>query len=189
MIRPTSRLAAPVTGSASAPISWSSRGSERQSTERGAAAAFGNATAQRPMKSSASLTVPGSCAAAAPIRASGLAAACEARAVRPAPAIERDQARRFGVVGLDDARAPPARIQPIEKPRQQHRAGAVDAIELRQVDVDRAAPFRGLGALHCPGHRRRVSQVERAARHETRTVSFWAGSDGNAHCADFMVPW
>jgi hypothetical protein len=46
MMTPTSRLAALVTGSASAPMSWISRGSERQSTERGDAIVFGSAAAQ-----------------------------------------------------------------------------------------------------------------------------------------------
>src|SRR4029077_16167074 len=86
-------------------------------------------------------------------------------------------------------RAPPP-VQPIEKTCQQDCAGTVDSIELGQVDIDRATPTQtGLGALHCPGHRRRMSQVERASRYDTRTVSFWASSDGNTHCADFLVPW
>ena len=72
MIIPTSRLAALVTGSASAPISCISLGNERQSTELGEAAVFGSATPQRPQKSSASFALPGSSAASAPIRASGL---------------------------------------------------------------------------------------------------------------------
>jgi hypothetical protein len=36
--------------------------------------------------------------------------------VRPTLAIEFDQARRFGVMALDDTGLPPSRVQLIEKP-------------------------------------------------------------------------
>ena len=94
------------------------------------------------MKSRAPLNVPGSCAAAAPIRASVVGAAGRRRRTMLLSApVEGNQARRFRVARLDDPRALPARVQPIEKPRQQDGAGAVDPIEMREVDVDRAAPF------------------------------------------------
>ena len=67
MMMPTSRLAALVTGSASAPTSWISLGSERQSTEPGAATVFGRAAANRPVKSSASVALVGRPDAMAPI--------------------------------------------------------------------------------------------------------------------------
>ena len=115
MIRPTRRLAAPVTTRPSAPISWSSLGSERQSTERGVAAAFGTATAQRPVKSRASLSVPGSCAGdRADPRQQRRGASVRRRTVLLPPAIEGDQARRFRVAALDDPRAA-ARSRPADR--------------------------------------------------------------------------
>ena len=131
------------------------------------------------------MTVPGSCAAAAPIRASVVGArAWRRRMMLLPPAVEGNQARRFGVARLDDPRALPARVQPIEKPRQQDGAGAVDAIEIRQVDIDRAAPFEvRRRMLHGPRHRCRMGQVERTARHETAAVSFAIDAYGDAHDA------
>ena len=68
MIAPIRRLAALVTSSPSAPISSISLGNERQSTDLGVATAFGNATAQRPVKSNTSFALLGTSAARAPIR-------------------------------------------------------------------------------------------------------------------------
>jgi hypothetical protein len=42
----------------------------------------------------------------------------------------------LAVGAFNDARVVPLRIQPIEKPCQQDRAGAIDSIELRQVDIN-----------------------------------------------------
>jgi hypothetical protein len=56
---PTSRLAALVTGHASAPISCINLGNERQPTDVGAATVFGKAAAHRPVKSNAALALAG----------------------------------------------------------------------------------------------------------------------------------
>ena len=98
--------------------------------------------------------------------------------------VEGNQARRFRVGRLDDPRALPARVQPIEKPRQQDGAGAVDPIEVRELDVNRAAPFEvRRRTLDGPRDRCRVREVERAARHETAAVSFAIHAYGDAHDA------
>ena len=177
---PTSRLAAPVTGSASAPICWISRGSAPQSTEPGRDG-FGTAAAQRPVKLRVSFNLAGSCAATAPIRT----ADCSADGTvgwLPALPVQRDQARRLRVLLLDHAGALTIRIQPIEKPCERSGARAVNAIDIRQVDVDEATSVEpSWNILHGPGHRRRMGQVERTGRHETRPVSFPVCSDGDWH--------
>jgi hypothetical protein len=71
-------------------------------------------------KSSASCAVPGSAAAAA-------------------PTIKRDQARRFWIAMVRDVRAAAISVEAIEQSRQQHRARAVDPLEVGQTDVHRAA--------------------------------------------------
>ena len=108
--------------------------------------------------------------------------------LRSASAIEGDQARRFRVAVLNDARAAPVGVQSIQQPRQQDRAGAVDAIEMRKVDIDRAAPVETrLGILHRPRHRRRMGQIERTGRDEVPSLPVAIGPDGNAHRAILEV--
>ncbi len=183
MISPTRKLAAPVTTRPSAPISWSSLGSDCQSTERGVAAAFGIATAKRPAKSSAPVTAIGTAEATAPIRVSSVSIGRLGRgAILPPATIEGDQPRGLGVAVFHHPRACPARVQTIEESREQHRAGAVDAIEMPQVDVDRAAPLQvRRWVLHDPRHRGRMGEVERTARHETPAISIAIDANGDAH--------
>ena len=54
----------------------------------------------------------------------------------PAFAIKSDQACRFDVLAFNDARPASARVQSIEKSRQQDGACTVDSIQLRQVNID-----------------------------------------------------
>ena len=104
------------------------------------------------------------------------------RLAYPALPIERNQARRLRVLLLDHAGARTIRVEPIEKPCQQDGDCAVDAIDIRQVDLDEAASVEPWwNILHGPGHRRRMGQVERTGRHETRPVSFTVCSDGDWH--------
>ena len=183
MMRPTSRLAAPVTGSASAPISCSSRGSERQSTDRGAAIALGTATAQRPMKSRAPRTVAGTSAAAAPIRGS-IPFKRPGAAGRSALALEvdGDQSLRLRVAVPHQARAAAGGIQPVQESGEQRRAAAVDAVEMHEVDVDRVAFVEPrLDVLHGTVYRHRVGQVERTGWHHAYPVAVSLDTDVNAH--------
>ena len=152
MMRPTSMLAALVTRSAFAPISWSSLGSDRQSTELGRRIVFGNAMAQRPMKSSACVSLPGSSAAAAPIRSSTFARAWLRRAIRSASAIEGDQARRFRVALFHDVRASarPRPVGPAIAPAGLHRC--------RRCDRDAQGRPRPSGTLqNAARHLRRLA--------------------------------
>jgi len=87
-------------------------------------------------------------------------------AVHPTLAIKYNQARRFGVMAFDDARAASIRFQPIEKPCYQDCAGTIDAIESRQIDLNGRTPTETrLGILHSPHHRYRMDQVERTRQH------------------------
>jgi hypothetical protein len=141
MITPMSRLAALVTSSASAPISWSSRGSERQSTDCGAAMAFGKATADRPTKSNARDDRTGDCSRSRADVPERRAVRHGPRVPRRVPPIERDQPCGFRIVALYDARPAAIGVEPIEEFRQKGGPRAVDAIEPREVDVDRLTPL------------------------------------------------
>ncbi len=167
MITPTRRLAAPVTMRPSAPIAWSSLGNERQSTEPGDATVLVAATAQPPVKSSASVTVPGNWPAAAPIRANALSPAGSGRgSIDMTGAVQRNQLRRLRIAALEDARAVSAGIQPIDQPCEQHRTGAVDTLDARQVHVDRTTGLEVRErAVQDLRHGRGVAQIERACRH------------------------
>ena len=69
-------------------------------------------------------------------------------------AIERDQAEGVGVVILDDVRAEPASLEPIDQLRQQHGARPVDVLERRQMKVDFNARDGGpLGLLDSAHYR------------------------------------
>ncbi len=106
-------------------------------------------------------------------------------ALRPAPAIQRDQPRRFRVAFIDDARMAAPRLQAIEEPCQQDCAGAVHPIDLREVHIDRTAPNQTrLGVCDRLHNRHRVGQVERTRRDHTRAVTVSIGSDVDAHHAD-----
>ena len=94
------------------------------------------------MKSSAYASLPGSSSGRRADPLQHVRRARLRRAIRPASAIEGDQARRFGVEVFHDVRAAPARVQSVQQPRQQDCTGAVDALEMRNVDLDRTAPFK-----------------------------------------------
>ena len=100
----------------------------------------------------------------------------------PSLAIERDQAEGVGVVILDDARADPACLEPVDQPRQQHGARSVDALERGQVEVDVTAGDQvPLGLLHGAHHGRRVRQVEGASWDQTSALAIGLSTDGHAH--------
>ncbi len=107
----------------------------------------------------------------------------------PPLAIERDQADGVGVVILDEARAEPACLEPVDQPRQQHGARPVDALERGQVEVDVTAGDQvPLGLLHGPHHRRRVRQVEGASRDQTGALAIGLSPDGHAHHVGLYHP-
>ena len=104
------------------------------------------------------------------------------RLLRVLLSVEGDQTGGLGVAVLHHPCAVPVGIQPIEKPCEQYGACAVDAIEMRQVHIDGAAPLEiGLNVRHGPCHCWRMCHVERAFRYKTGAVSFTLGSDGDAH--------
>ena len=172
MMTPMSRLAALVTSSASAPISWSSLGSERQSTDRGAAMAFGKATADRPRKSNAATIEPGTVSRSRADAPERRGARHGQRVPRRVPPIERDQPCGFRIAALDDARPAAVGVEPIEEFRQKGGPRAVDAIEPREVDLDRLTPLEPrLHIGHGRGDGAGVRQVEGAGRHEPCPIS------------------
>ena len=176
MMMPTSRLAAPVTGSASAPISWISRGSERQSTERGEAAPFGSATAHRPVKSSASFDGAGE-----PRRRPRRGApACRWRVAGPPgrPSGARDRGRSGAPL---PACRPPRRAcaRPPASSRSRNRASRTAPApsmrsRSRKVDIDRAAPdqpWLERARLPAPPPPRGPGRTDRPAARRTRSPS------------------
>ena len=75
------------------------------------------------------------------------------RLLRPFLPVESDEACGFRVVVFQHPYAAPIGIQPIEKPCEQYGACAVDAIEMRQVHIDGAAPLEiGLNVRHGKCH-------------------------------------
>ena len=88
----------------------------------------------------------------------------------------------MGVVILDEARAEPACLEPVDQLRQQHGARPVDALERGQVEVDVTAGNQvPLGLLHGPHHRRRVRQVKGASWDQTSAPANGLNPDGHAH--------
>jgi len=73
----------------------------------------------------------------------------------------RNQLRGLWIAGLEDACAVSAGIQPIDQPCEQHRTGAVDTLDTRQVHVDWTTGFKGgEGAVHDVRHGCGVAQIE-----------------------------
>ena len=100
----------------------------------------------------------------------------------PPATIESDQPRGLGVAVFHHPRARSTGVQTVEESREQHRAGAVDAIEMPQIDIDRAAPLQiRRWVLHGLRYRCCMGEVERTARHETPDISVAVDANGDAH--------
>ncbi len=186
MMRPTSRLAAPVTSSASAPISWTSRGSERQSTERGAATAFGNAISAAPDEIEGGVGRDGHIRGQRAEPREAPSRVVPRRRAIDVVARDRDAIRR-AASGLPPSTIRvwwPLGVQAIEEPRQQDRAGAVYPIEPGEVHIDGQAPGQaGACTLHRALDVEDVGQVERTDRGKAPAIAFTIGPNGDAHQA------
>ena len=72
-----------------------------------------------------------------------------------------------------------ARVQLIEQPRQQDGAGAVDAIDTGEIDLN--GPIlrqTRLQFLHRAHHRRHIGQIEQTGGHQAGVVALTVDADG-----------
>ena len=161
-------------------------GSERQSTEPGAAAAFGNATAQPADEVERAGEGDGSCAAsgAEPRQRWWRVGGWRGVMLLPAP-VEGNQPRRFRIGVLDDPRAR-ARSRPADRAaapagRRRRRRSARGCASSTSIERH---PSRSAGVCStAPATAGRVREVERTARHETAAISFAIHAYGDAHDA------
>ena len=117
-------------------------------------------------------------------------ASLEHGAVGSCPAVDGNQAISFRVRLTQNRGMPVAGIQPLDESREQGRAAAVDAIEMRQVDVHRTMPLQArFGLRQGPLHRGGVSQIERTGRHDPHVVAVPIDTDLDAHRCQPPVPW
>jgi hypothetical protein len=97
--------------------------------------------------------------------------------------------RRVRVGGFVDMRAARAGIEAIEETRQENRAGTVETLQVREIDLYRAAATElWLRRRHRPYCAQGMGQIERPRRRDTGMSSVSLHSDFDPHAPSRTIP-